>query len=58
MTRIPINVNFCYDGRVCRRYGSRVWAPTLLKAADGKWGDLVGRFVYDGPAPYCKSQGG
>ncbi|MGO8749952.1 MAG: hypothetical protein ACLQNE_28740 [Thermoguttaceae bacterium] len=29
-------------------------APTLLKAADGKWGDLVGRFVYDGPAPQRK----
>jgi len=30
-------------------------APTILKAAAGdKWGDLVGRFVYDGKAPERK----
>jgi hypothetical protein len=25
--------------------------PALVRAADTKWGDLVGRFVYDGKAP-------
>jgi hypothetical protein len=28
--------------------------PRVLKAADDKWGDLVGRFVYDGKAPERK----
>jgi hypothetical protein len=28
--------------------------PRVLKAADAKWGDLVGRFVYDGKAPERK----
>jgi hypothetical protein len=26
-------------------------APAILRAADDSWGDLQGRFVYDGPAP-------
>lgn len=29
-------------------------APQILRAADAQWGDLVGRFVYDGPAPERK----
>jgi hypothetical protein len=28
--------------------------PAIVRAADEKWGDLVGRFVYDGPAPERK----
>lgn len=26
-------------------------APTIVRAATGRWGDLTGRFVYDGKAP-------
>jgi hypothetical protein len=29
-------------------------APAMLRAADDLWGDLVGRFVYDGKAPERK----
>jgi len=29
-------------------------APAIVKAASEKWGDLVGRFVYDGTAPERK----
>ena len=29
-------------------------APAVLRAAEGQWGDLVGRFVYDGKAPERK----
>jgi len=29
-------------------------APALVRAAEDKWGDLVGRFLYDGPAPERK----
>ena len=31
-----------------------VQVPTIVKAADDKWGDLVGRLVYDGTAPERK----
>ncbi len=31
-----------------------IGVPQLLRAADDKWGDLVGRFVFDGPAPERK----
>jgi hypothetical protein len=30
------------------------WAPAVLRAEDAQWGDLVGRFVYDGRAPQRK----
>ena len=29
-------------------------APTVLKAASEPWGDLVGRFIYDGTPPERK----
>ena len=37
--------------------GAVAWgfgAPAVLRAADDKWGDLVGRLVYDGKAPERK----
>jgi hypothetical protein len=33
---------------------SGVCAPTTVRAADDKWGDLVGQFSYDGQAPERK----
>ena len=31
--------------------------PAVLRAAGGQWGDLFGRFVYDGKAPERKKTG-
>jgi len=31
-----------------------VGGPTIIRAAEAKWGDLVGRLVYDGKAPLRK----
>lgn len=37
-------------GLACASMGG----PTIVRAADDRWGDLVGRFVYDGPPPERK----
>lgn len=42
-------------GSVVGAVGSRFLSPAVLRAAESdKWGDLVGRLVYDGPAPERK----